>query len=71
MMKGVVHLSGNSPLMMQKMWVKGCFDEVGVIGKNEELFVWIMGYGGRRYHLSHLGGWGVVGSRPILDISCG
>ena len=26
-MKGVVHLSGNSPLMMQKMWVKGCLDD--------------------------------------------
>ena len=27
MMKGVVRLSGNSPLMMQKMWVKGCLDD--------------------------------------------
>jgi hypothetical protein len=29
MTKGVVRLSGNSPLMMQKMWVKGCLYEGG------------------------------------------
>jgi len=58
MMKGVVRLSGNSPLMMQIVWVKGCLNEMGGVWKNEELFVLLMGYGGRGSHLSRLGGWG-------------
>ena len=43
------------------MWVKGCLNDMGGVWKNVGLFVLLMGYGGRRYYLSSLGGWGWVG----------
>jgi len=57
MMKGV----GTSCCQLLKMWVKGYLNDMGSVWKNVELFVLLMGYGGRRYYLSSLGGWGVVG----------
>ena len=62
---------GDSPLMMQKMWVKGCLNETGGVWEKRGVICKDYGVWGRVWN--HFKIWGVGvrwDSALLLDISC-